>query len=258
MFELRIALTPAAVDLIKADLAKTLASVKSSHRIEAVARGLGFRTNAAMRAAMTTNLPLQAEVRWHPFASYLAEKGFAPEIAPFFHCCARVALNAVMQAHPRLTLWGIETGERERLPGGARETLEQYRALSAATRAELMKRDSIEQFLLSLALLAEVRATKTISDSSSYWVKHIAENFPCRYPHGATLGPAYVANGAVIAAAAHAGFIVREYPGSPNTGFNMSRRSLIDLDCRVRPNGPYAGVRRAKEVMRRERAPRAA
>lgn len=41
--------------------------------------------------------------------------------------------------------------------------------------------------------------------TGSYWVKHIAENFACSYPEGEKLGPRYVSNGVLIAAAIHAG-----------------------------------------------------
>jgi hypothetical protein len=251
MFELRIPLTLAAITSIKADLTQSLAAVKSSHRVEAVARGLGFQTNAAMRVAVKTNAPLRVNVRWEPFVSYLAEKGFEADATVFFHACARVAMDGVDRAVPRLTIFGIETGLRERNPDGTKETFEQYRDRIAQERAELFESHGIAEFLLSLALLARVKPVKLISHSDSYWVKHIAENFLCTYPHGPKLGPSSVANGALIAAAAHAGFVVREYPGSPNASFNMSKRSLVDLDCQVRPTGAYAQARRRKEEARR-------
>lgn len=64
------------------------------------------------------------------------------------------------------------------------------------------------------------------------------------------LGPRYVPNGALIAAAAHAGFKVREYDGSLNTSFNMSKRSLINLDYEIRPNGVRAKDRRIRNQAR--------
>lgn len=258
MFELRIPLTLAAITSIKADLTKALPVVKSSHRVEAIARGLGFQTNAAMRASVGTNVPLHVNVRWEPFASYFSEKGFEVDATAFFHACARVAMEGVVRTIPRLTILGIETGQRERNPDGTKETLEQYRERVGQERAELFGRHGIEEFLLSLALLARVKPVKSISQSDSYWIKHIAENFACTYPHGPKLGPRYVANGALIAAAAHAGFVVREYPGSPNASFNMSKRTLVDLDCQMRPTGAYAQSRRWKEEARRSARSRAA
>ena len=57
MFVLRIPVTLSAIELIKADLTKHLSEVKSSHRVEAIGRGLGFRTYAALLAASRSPVP---------------------------------------------------------------------------------------------------------------------------------------------------------------------------------------------------------
>ena len=51
MFVLRIPVTRSHLDALKGGLTKVLPDVKSSHRVEALGRGLGFRTYAALRAA---------------------------------------------------------------------------------------------------------------------------------------------------------------------------------------------------------------
>jgi len=66
---------------------------------------------------------------------------------------------------------------------------------------------------------------------SSYGLKHAAEKFACTYPEGAVLGPRYVSNGALIAAAVHAGFDLKTSKDNlgrdePNAHFNFSKRSL--------------------------------
>lgn len=253
MFDLRIALTPGAVESIKADLLRTLPNVKSCHRVEALARGLGFRTYAAMRAASRETSADVLAVDWQAFAGYLDERGFEGDAVTLYHAVARVAVKRVLQNKPYLTVLGINTGRRERNPDGTWESAEQYRERIKSLRREMIGSYGVEEFLRSLALLSRVKRTKTISASGSYWCKHIAESFPCTYPNGQKLGPAYVANGAFIAAGVHAGFVVREFPDSPNVQFNMSKKCLIDLDGECRPTGYHAQQRRWREESRKGR-----
>lgn len=87
-----------------------------------------------------------------------------------------------------------------------------------------------------------VARTRTIRDGTgSYWVKHIAENFDCTYPEGEKLGPHYVPNGVLIAAALHVGFKTKSHHDelgyhSLNVTFNMSKSCLEDLDYVIRPD----------------------
>ena len=88
--------------------------------------------------------------------------------------------------------------------------------------------------------------------TGSYWLKHIAENLRCSYPEGDELGPRYVANGALVAAALHLGF--KAGTSLDDLGyvyvhvrFNMSPKALVDLDCSIRPDGPQDQERRRRE-----------
>ena len=69
MFTLKILIAFAEqVDSMKADLAKYLPHIKSSHRVEALARALGFKTYAALRAVdLFRDGPILAEVNWSSF-----------------------------------------------------------------------------------------------------------------------------------------------------------------------------------------------
>jgi hypothetical protein len=49
---MRSNITLADIERIKDALRASLPDVKSSHRVEAIARGLGWHTNASMRAAL--------------------------------------------------------------------------------------------------------------------------------------------------------------------------------------------------------------
>ena len=62
MFDLRIPVTLANIKMIKANLLRALPDVKSSHRVEAMARGFGFSTNAALCAALKSD----SELGWKP------------------------------------------------------------------------------------------------------------------------------------------------------------------------------------------------
>jgi hypothetical protein len=68
MFVLRIPVTPAHVDALKTDLIKALPEVKSSHRVEALGRGLGFKTYAALRAVAQSTVPSMATVSGASFS----------------------------------------------------------------------------------------------------------------------------------------------------------------------------------------------
>ena len=112
MFVLRISVTPSAVEHIKAELTRDLAEVKSSHRVEAIGRGLGFRSYAALRAVSQQSVPPAALVTGGIFSAYLTEHGFPLEATHFYLATARVAIRNVLDAVPRLHIHGIGFGRR--------------------------------------------------------------------------------------------------------------------------------------------------
>lgn len=237
MFAPKIPVTSASLAAIKAELIRTLPGVKSSHRCEAIARGLGFRTYASLLAVTRSSDPVVVTANGAAFSVYLADHGFNVSPPPFYRSVARVTIRSVLDKAPKLTIHGIGVGDRRRTADGKWENPQEYYARFMESRAKSLGEITIEEFLLSLAFLARVQPTKTIRpETSSYRLKHIAENYACTYPEGGKLGPQYVSNGAFIAAAIHAGFkykIYVDYLGyeSPNVTFNMSKRSLDVLDC---------------------------
>jgi hypothetical protein len=162
----------------------------------------------------------------------LAEHGFNVGALPFYSAAVRVALRATLEKVPRLTMFGIGVGPPGRKPDGTWQTSDEVRATFVAERERLLSDYEVEPFLLSLAYLSRVKPTKTIRQgTSSYSLKHAAERFACTYPEGGKLGPQYVSNGVLIAAAVHAGFKMRTYVDnsgydSLNVSFNMSRPSI--------------------------------
>lgn len=246
MFVLRISVTPSAVDHVKADLARSLEEVKSSHRVEAIARGLGFRSYAALRAASQQPAPPTATVTGAAFVSYLGEHGFQVEPAHLYRPAAQIAIRSVLDTFPRLHIHGVGFGRPQRNTDGTRQTPQQQYAEFLEHRLECLEENAVEAFLRSLALLARVKETKTVrSGTGSYRLKHIAENYACTYPEGTPLGPDYVPNGMLIAAAVHMGFKHKAHfdelgYDTPNATFNMSKAVIDDLDAEIRPQSGFA------------------
>ena len=158
-------------------------------------------------------------------------RGFAVDTIPFHLAVGRAAITETLAAEPSLTMEGMGVGDRARV-GDRWETGEERRARFDRSRAKLLTDDGVEQFLRALACVWRVAPTKQFTGRhSSYGLKHLAEGLPCTYPEGQRLGPDYVSNGALIAAALHVGFRTKTYTDpvgrlSLNASFNMSLRSL--------------------------------
>lgn len=260
MFVLRIPVSPSAVEQIKSDLTKTLSTVKSSHRVEALGRGLGFQTYAALLAALRSPEPCVVTVSGKAFVHYLENHSFDADPAEFYVAAARVAIRGVLHAMPRLSVHGIGFGRPQRNADGSRQTPEQQYAEFVERRKECLGPHATRAFLLSLALLARVTPTKTVRPGTgSYRLKHVAENYACSYPEGGKLGPHYVPNGMLIAAAVHLGFKYKSHVDdlgydTPNTTFNMSKPVIDDLDAEIRPKTGFAQDRARARQWRQAKA----
>ncbi|WP_156939350.1 hypothetical protein [Mesorhizobium sp. LNHC229A00] len=258
MFTLNLYLTATALDTLKGELTRTLPAVKSSHRCEALGRSLGFFTYAAARTAAGPLHPPTVTVNGEAFTGYLAGYGFDVSGLPLLHAAAKVALQDVARRTPALTMWGFGIGRPQREADGKRETGENFNKRFVKARDDLTSDGAVRPFLLSLALLKRVAATKTIRrGTGSYRSKHIAENYACTYPGGEPLGPKYVPNGVFVAAAIHAGFSYKSSVDElgydePNARFNMSKPVLDALDCEIRPDGGVAQDRQRRDEMIRE------
>src|SRR5262245_5857053 len=229
MFVLRISVTPPGVERMKAELTKSLPDLKSSHRVEALGRGLGFHTYAALRAATQSPTPTVAMVTGVLFSAYLKGHRFEADPAHLYRAAAHVAIQGVLDTVPKLHIHGIGFGRLQRNADGSRQTPQQQYAEFLERREECLGQHASEAFLRSLALLARVKPTKTIRlGTGSYRLKHVAENYVCTYPEGRTLGPDYVPNGMLIAAALHMGFKHKTHVDdlgydTQNASFNMSK-----------------------------------
>jgi hypothetical protein len=263
MIDLRIHITEPAVAQMKLRLAKALPHVKSSHRVEALARALGFHTYAALRqAASSTDSIVRVDAT--AFCAYLGEHRFTVHGVHLYRAAATVAVSSVMDATPKLSAWGYGIGRFRRQADGTRETPQERNARFLEQRAYLLGDNALDQFLLALGLVQRIPTTKTIRNGTgSYRLKHIAENNTCALPCGRLIGRSidmdYVANGVLVAAALHAGFKAKTHIDelgyeSVNVTFNMSKPAIDDLDCRVRPNGARAQDRRRMAELRGRRS----
>lgn len=257
MLELSIQLTPASLRLMKRALRRHCPETKTSHRTEALARGLGFPTHATLLATLRESRPTR-RVNAEAYSTYLSERGLPNGQKPLFQAAAAAAVSAVLDRDHKIQSRGYGAGRFRRKEDGSWETAYEHYDRFCEGRAELLDDWHIKQFLCAIAFLTGIPATRTIRpDTDSYRLKHIAEKYPVKFDDGASLGPAYVSNGALIAAAVHLGFRYRAGQDElgydwPNVTFNMSQKALLELDCLYRPNGARAQDRlRRSEPYRR-------
>lgn len=231
---------------MKAELTVRLPKVKSSHRCEALARGLGFGTYSSAKAASETIVRVRGEL----FRDYLKDRGIDVSPECLFLVAARIAIHQVADRYPELTTRGLGFGRPTLNAQGRWESPQEVFKRFQDDRSELFDDSTTAGFLASLSLLGDVLPTRTVRPGTgSYWLKHIAEKCSCSYPTGEKLGPVYVTNGAFIAAALHAGFKMKRHRDelgydAVSVTFNMSKKRLVDIDCEVRPDGAHAQDRR--------------
>lgn len=235
MFALEITVSPETINYMKAYLTQALPHVKSSHRCEALARGLEFRTYASMLAAARSVGTTKATAKGDLFRNYLSEHSFNEPIKYFYFAVGKVAMASVIEREPNLTHWGYRVGERKRNDQGQRETPSEYSARLVEEQKNLFDDGAIEEFLQALAFLSTLKPAKTISTAAhSYSLKHLAERSRCSYPTGDPIEKSYVANGSLIAAAIYSGFRYRTFKEpwgySLNVTFNMSKSEIRKLD----------------------------
>lgn len=236
------------IDSMKADLTKYLPHIKSSHRVEALARALGYKTYAALRANNLFWSPIQGEVNWLAFSNYLQEKGFYTPAKPLYLAASRAAIKLILSEYPNLTYEGVGINTQHHKGETSQDYLERFRR----AREDMLMDSSVEEFLRSYSVVSRISATRTITKKrGAYGLKHIAENAEFTYPDGEVSPPSYVCTGSLIFAALNAGFYFKQIQGSESAYFNMLQRSIDDLDCEIRPNGATARSRAARKSRRK-------
>jgi hypothetical protein len=197
------------IEHMKDALRASLPDVKSSHRVEALARGLGWATNASMRAALAA-APAETSPYEGAFLDYLRQHSFEAPSGSLVRAFAQASLRRAMDLEPELSGFGY------RVPRDRGETREEAEARFLASRAEMLGEHGIDEFIRAAKFLSKFGQRKSMNRKrSSYGLKHDAER----------AAGDYVSNGMLIAAALAMGFSAeRTHAGSPNAYFNISSR----------------------------------
>lgn len=228
------------IDSMKADLTKYLPHIKSSHRVEALARALGFKTYAALHTRDLFLSPIETDVNWLAFNNYLEEKGFRSAAKPLYLAAGRAAIRLILEMprlEPRLTREGIGINISHHKKETAQEYVERFRR----ARTDMLLDSAVVEFLRSYSLVSRIPHTRTITTKrGAYNLKHIAEKARFFYADGEESPADYVCTESLICAALHAGFYYKSYPDTQSVCFNMLQKAIDDLDCEIRPNGALA------------------
>jgi hypothetical protein len=217
---MQVSLSHAEMTPLKAQLMTLAPMIKASHRAEAMARGLGFGSNAALLAALDQGaVPCPIDER--AFATFLRERGGE-------HLPADVLTQAVLRTKRGGELSEIAAvlalqpelsanGFRAFFPRLSRE--EEADAFQAS-RAAMTQARYVEQFARAVTFLSTKQKATTVSRKrTSYGYKHDAERF---HKAADPDGNPYVANGMFIAAALHLGFKIKRDGMSPNAFINIA------------------------------------
>ncbi|WP_298253220.1 hypothetical protein [Bradyrhizobium sp.] len=204
-------ITLADVEHMKGALRASLPHVKSSHRVEALARGLGWQTNASLRVALVA-APTEVSPDESAFLGYLREHSFDAPGGSLVRAFAQAGVRRALDLEPALSSFGY------RVPIDRNETFEEADTRFLASRAEMLELHGIDEFIRAAAFLSKFGRRKSMNRTrSSYGLKHDAER----------MSGDYVANGMMIAAALAMGFFAeRTHSGSPNAHFNISSKEI--------------------------------
>jgi hypothetical protein len=217
-----------AVVSMKADLRQMLPNVKSSHRIEAIARGLGWATNAAMRASLSLG-KTQRTLYPDAFSHYLADRGCAAPGQLFFRVVLRAHVQTVMGKNPDLTHHGFGVYEEGRISESERQ------ARFTVNRSEMLSDTALGEFERAVEFLSILELTSApTSVFHSYNLKHSAERWHRRCGIEGRWEREYVSNGMLLAAAFYLGLRVRRASRTSFVGYlnvsTASVRAIADLE----------------------------
>jgi hypothetical protein len=210
------------IERIKRELAALLPAVKSSHRVEAMARGLGWNTNAALRAELA-GIEMERPVDDRVFTTYLKDHGFtetwfgslSEAVVRCKFTAERDAIKLVLSQQTTLTRYGLGIFEPWR------KTREQRKAELIEGREAMLLPYHMGEFIRARDFLSQFTQRATINTKiSSYGLKDQAEAF---YRERNAYN-SYISNGLFIAAAIHLGFKIKQVGDSPNLYFNLGSK----------------------------------
>ena len=227
---MQLTITADSVEDMKSDLRLALPGAGSCHRTEALARGLGWRTYAAMRASLDAG-PAERGVEPDAFAAYLAEHGGAATGEHLVQAALRAQIRTVLAVQDQLTRAGFGICRANQL------SVAEWRSKFARERASMLDDEAVLEFGRACSYLALLTTTKAPNRShSSYGIKHAAERHHRPQVSGDRTVNVYVSNGMLLAAAFHLGLRVSRIAwDSQNAYLNISSRAFRELDSDRRP-----------------------
>ena len=213
------------VDILKRILGQALPEVKSSHRAEAMARGLGWGTNAAMRAALA-GAPANQTIEPVAFTDYLAKRDFIANERVFPNAVLSAQIWAVREANPELSRYGFGVYEENRI------SVMEWRKRKAESRAEMLGAQAIAEFERACEFLLQLQKTQAPTRVlTSYKLKHSAERWHRHRGIEGRWDRDYVSNGMLLTAAYHLGFQVRRTSRTSFSGYlNVSTASVRAIE----------------------------
>mgnify|MGYP000300681177 CR=1 FL=1 len=207
------------IDSIKSDLTKYLPHIKSSHRVEAMARALGFKSYAALKAQDLFWEPIETTVDWNAFKNYLLDKSFECNAKPLYLAMARAASRLILEMpalEPELTTDGIG--------------VHRHSSFNHA-RYNMLSDEAVLGFLQAYNLVKKIDKTRTITNKrGSLELKRIVDQAGFTYPDGEISPPGPVYMGCLICGALHAGFWYKVSEAPESVHFNMLQKSIESLE----------------------------
>lgn len=241
--QVRYTVDPNDVEALKKGASKHLAYIPPGLRMEVIARGLGFKTWAAMKVS-----PLvRQKAELGPAIDFASDKGTTFNPLDFHLAMAEATLLRVAELTPELHLHGIHSGYFTPTGDEALTIRHQYptsdyfrqaslwrEAKFSESRTKLIESDQAGQVLRAMATFAALSPTKTVGAKarSSYGLKHVAEKITFDLGEGVILAPNYVSNVDAIIAAIDAGFPIKHHgQNGPNISVGITAASIRTVEA---------------------------
>ena len=184
------------LEAIKRDIAHHTPHASASHRAEAMARGFGFGTYAALRSALATG-PVRVPVHASAFSRFLSERGcstteFGPKhhagsLTPLHLAVLALWIRPVLEGHPHLNRNGlapIRFGEWDKGFWTPRRLAAmcaspEGKERLAADRTAMLSASALAEFGRCMEFLSRTHRLKqaTAKSRDSYGLKHAVERW---------------------------------------------------------------------------------
>ena len=234
---MKISIKLSDLESLKRDIAEEYPEYGAGHRVEAIARGLGFNTYAHLRA-QGTDRPISCDLNVEKFDFYLQGKPKAEDeqakkskryttLHPLWVAVIRLWIEDTL-CRPEaagLTEGGFYLNPKSKT----------YSEDFARAKKEMLGHLQVSSFARSLEFLSRIKTTKRMLDSPrSYGQKHHVERWWSSYGYEQTGENNYTYHGMYVLAAIHLGIKIKLEDGGPNCQLAVSGKSLAALE--ERPN----------------------